>query len=240
MKRLCWILYCVSILALVACGDDDSSGSASGNVSVSLSTRAAISAPRIGGDIVLTRARFVIRDIKLETEGEPEGTEFETGPVLMELNLSGSLNEALVVGIPAGLYDEVRFKTHKLDDDDPVDQLALNDPVFADFAGPDRYSLIIEGSYDDGSGPREFVFNSDLNQEQRQQLIPPLVLQSGDSRANLTFVMDTTTWFVNGLGVTIDPALEVNRDQIEENIEMSIDLFEDDDEDGYEDGEDSG
>jgi hypothetical protein len=208
---------------------------------------------RAEGDLEITRARLVLEEIELETDDDDSsssgddssgndasdddsnGTEYEAGPILLELNLSGDVNEVVVADVPAGLYDELEFEVDTIDDDEPEDMSAMSDPAFADFVGENRYSVIIEGRYDGGQGFEDFTFRSDLSATQERYLVPPLVLEAGDASANLTLVIDTTMWFVDGSGGALDPSDPNNAAQIENNIQASIDVFEDDDSDGYED-----
>ena len=236
MTRYFVTIGLVVVVALAGCGDDSPTSGTGGDMgSVSLSTMALVAASKAEGDLEITRARFVLRDVKLHSKNQSKESEFLSGPFLLELDLSGTLNRITIGAVPAQRYDEVRFVVHKLDDDDERDQQVLENPLFSDFAGSERYSMIIEGRYDAGSGLESFVFRSDDNEEQRSPLIPPLDVDAGGAAVNLTFVMDTRQWFSDGQGGRLDPRDPGNTDAIEENIESSIDIFEDDDEDGRED-----
>lgn len=250
MKRITWAMLGLILLPLAACDDDEESTT----VGLSLSSRAVVATLRAEGDLEITRARLVLEEIELETDDDGTGSsssdgllseddpnddssgfEYETGPTLLELNLSGEVNKVMVANVPAGLYDELEFEVDTVDDDEPEDRSAMSNPAFADFVGENRYSVIIEGRYDGGAGFEDFTFRSDLSATQEQPLVPPLVLEAGDGSANLTLVIDTTTWFQDGSGSSLDPSDPTNASQIENNIQASIDVFEDDDEDGYED-----
>ena len=111
----------------------------------------------------------------------------------------------------------------------------LDDPEFEDFVGDKRYSVIIEGTVEEEGVPADFTFRSELSAEQEYDLIPPMVLEGADNDANLTLVVDTTMWFHDGSGGTLDPRDPGNREKIEDNIIRSIEVFEDDDEDGEDD-----
>ena len=67
---------------------------------VALSSRAVVATLRAEGDLEITRARLVLEEIELETDDDDSsgndasdddsnGTEYEAGPILLELNLSG-------------------------------------------------------------------------------------------------------------------------------------------------------
>ena len=226
----------VAAVSLTSCDDDDSpTATLPEGVTVTLSSQTLVAPARAAGDLQISRARFVLRDLKFHTPDGPEEMEFVTGPFVVDLNLNGSLNEVAAANVPADTYDEVRFKIHKLDDDDPRDLAAMREPEFADFVGPDRLSVRVEGTYDDGNGAAPFNFTSDLNEEQRVFLAPFLTVAEEDSSINVTMIVDTTGWFDDGQGGTLDPRNPSNTDEIEENISSSIDIFEDRDRDGRED-----
>lgn len=241
-----WSLLLILLLPLAACDDDEPSDT----VALSLSSRAVVSAARTDGDVTITRGRMILEEVELETddddspsrsddpddfEDSDDGIEFETGPILLELALDGSVNEVFVSNVPAGIYDEIEFEIDKLDDDEPEDFEALNDPRFADFVGDERYSVILEGTVEEGGIAEEFTFRSDLSAEQEYDLIPPMVLEGEDNDANLTLVIDTTMWFSDGSGGVLDPRDPADAERIESNIIASIEVFEDDDEDGEDD-----
>lgn len=239
MKNLLPFLALAVLFAVPGCDSDSPTGGGNADsVRVSFSTMARTPTFRVATGVTISRARFVVRDIRLHTVDGPEESEFETEPVLLELDLSGVLNRIAIGSVPPDLYDEVRFKVHKLDDDDAADRRALADPVFADFAEPERLSIIIEGTVDGEGGATPFVFESDLNEEQRSPIIPALALEAESNQVNLTLVMDTGMWFSNEGGGSLDPNRPEDRDLIEENIRASIDAFEDNDEDGIPDFED--
>jgi hypothetical protein len=246
MKFPFWILLLALAFGLAACDDDEPRDT----VALSLSAKAVVSAARADGDITVNRARLIVEELELDTddddsasrdedpddsEDSDDSTEFETGPILLELVLDGSVNEVLVSNIPAGIYDEVEFEIDKLDDDEPEDVDVLDDPQFADFVGDKRYSMIIEGTVEDGGSAVDFTFRSQLSAEQEYGLIPPMVLESDDNDANLTLVIDTTMWFSDGSGGVLDPRDPADAERIESNIIASIEVFEDDDEDGEDD-----
>jgi hypothetical protein len=98
--------------------------------------------------ISLARARFLLREIELDT-AVGDSCSFEVGPEVVELALPGGRTEIAVRSVPPWTYDEVEFDVHRLDPDDPVDQQALARPEFADFNTESRPSMIIEGTTTD-------------------------------------------------------------------------------------------
>lgn len=183
-------------------------------------------------ELVLTRVALVLREIELERVSaedcldDDDCEEFETGPVLLELPLDGTVTTAVTVDVPADTYDELEFEIHKPESSDDAAFIAAN----PDFSG---VSIRVEGTFDGNA----FVYTTDLDAEQEIELDPPLMVGETES-VNLTLRLDVTTWFENG-GTLVDPATAndggANEGLVENNIEQSIDVFEDDDRDGDDD-----
>lgn len=237
-------------VAIIACADSTGVAGAGG---VSLST---VAAPRTlpsgvtagSGELVQTygqhtlviqRVALVLREIELERveddgcasdSAEDDCEEFETGPVLLELDLDGGIQQMVAIQAPAGRYDELQFEIHKPGDDSPADDtfLAAN-PDFA------NVSIRVEGTFD-GEG---FVFLQDLDKEQELNLNPPLEIVEDGTAANVTLMVDVTTWFVRSDGSLVDPRTAnqggPNESVVQQNIERSIAAFEDDERDGHDD-----
>lgn len=94
--------------------------------------------------------------------------------------------------------------------------------------------MIIEGTFDDGSGPMSFRFLSDDNEERRIALASPLEVVAG-AAANVTLSIDPVSWFVDSAGGMLDPRNPTNEEAISDNIERSIRGFRDSDRDGRSD-----
>ncbi len=168
-----------------------------------------------------------------------EEYELELGPYLIEL-VGGDFNGAiqqnvLSADLPVGLYDEIEFEVHTLDEDDPEDAAAAAaDATLADLMSA-GLSVRIAGTMSNGNS---FVFESSLNEEQEKEI--QLVI--GDTATGvdgITLTIDPTVWFADGLGGCLDPSDDQNQSEIEENIKASIDLEEDDDGDGESDDVDT-
>jgi hypothetical protein len=243
------ILLGIGMLLAVACSDPIALEHR-GGVAVSFATRApapAPSAPAVvrstafddtltaGADtLVVTHAWLVLRDIELKlveaadcaAEPEPEGCEeIEIGPVLVDLPLSAGAEQAFDVDLPTGSYERIDFEIHKIGDD-PADLAFLAEhPTFADI------SIRVEGTFNGTA----FVFETDLDDEQEIDLVPPLVVAETTS-TNVTIFVDIDGWFRTGAGALVDPATantgEPNESLVTENIKQSLEAFEDPDGDG--------
>lgn len=240
-----------------ACGDGDATGPGSTpSVSLSLAvsggggaTASALAAPAFdlalsdaqNNTLTITRVAMVLREIELErvevvdcdVEPEPAGCEsFEVGPRLFEFPLDGSVTQILTIsGIEPGSYDELEIDVHKPSDDSPEDvSFLLAHPDFRDV------SIRVEGQYN-GS---DFLFLTDLNEEQEIDLLPPLEITSaGSGSTNVTLTVDLSTWFRDATGGLIDPLTAnkggANENYVKDTIKASIDGFEDEDHDGEHD-----
>jgi len=244
-------LIALGAATLVGCSNS-SVGPSAGQSQVSLSfTTAAAPTPAamvVSGDVtvadaqntlVITSAEVVLRDIELWRVGAQDcvGTldddsceKFQTGPTLLNLPLDGSVSQSLSVAIDAGTYDRIEFDIHKVSNNDPED---------ADFraAHPDLLdtSIRISGQYNG----TDFTYVTDLNESQRFNLVPQLVIDSLTTSTNVTVRLDLDRWFRDGAGNVIDPATAnkggVNENMVRDNIRNSIEGFEDRDRDGRDD-----
>ncbi len=189
---------------------------------------------------------IVLREIELERsshmdcddlEDSPENDddfceEFETGPILLEPSLDGSIEHVISLEVPEGEYDELEFDVHKLHGDSPENVAFL--VLFPEFIG---LSIRALGSFNG----EPFVFEQDLHVEQEIDLDPPLVV-SGFEATNVTLILDLSLWFRTAHGDLLNPSSAnhggVNESLVEHNIKNSFDAFEDDDEDGERDHDD--
>jgi len=188
----------------------------------------------------ITRAAVVLRRIELKRQfgaGCPESGqlaedchEFEAGPFLLELPMSGGLSSVVTIDVPPGTYDEVEFDIHKPGHSDPDDEAFIaRHPDFA------YVSIRVEGTFDG----QPFVFIQDLGESQEADLSPTLVVDgTAPMTTNLTLEIDLAQWFWDDDRL-VDPR-SANRDGpneklVEDNIEESIEAFEDRDRDGRRD-----
>jgi hypothetical protein len=238
--------------ALAACGDGTGPGAAR-TVSLTFSTgapggpllsRMGVADDTIisGSDVlIITRAQIVLREIELKREnddacesageGDDDGCEeFETGPMLIDLPLNGQAETAITIEADTGTYDEIDFEVHKAEGSGDAAFITQH-PEF------DGLSIRVEGTWNG----TPFVYQSDLDVEQENELVPPLVITE-TTGTNVTLRVDISTWFRNGSGALVDPATGnhngANESVIKENIKVSFHAFEDEDRDGDDSDED--
>jgi hypothetical protein len=210
-----------------------------------------VSSPAAGGlvigsgrdTIVVTRAQLVLREIELElADGEPcpadarrdddddDCEEIERGPVLFDLPLTGATASRLSVDVPAGRYDELEVRIHKVEGGDDDDRAFLQ--RHPDFRG---ISARLEGRYNG----RAFTYVTDVNGKLELDFRPPL--EVGRAGTNVTLAVDLARWFARGgrTGGLYDPA-EANgpgpvRAFVNNNIRASLRAMRDRNRDGRED-----
>lgn len=164
--------------------------------------------------------------------------EIERGPVLVALPLDSTQPRVVLeAAVPEGRFEGVEFDVHKLERDDPEDGAFLDETGF-----PAGVSIRVTGTWTPvGGTAQDFVYRSDLNEEQEIEFEPPIEVTAASPK-NVTFVVNVDTWFRLDDGTLVNPD-EGNddgryEDRIEENIEASIEGFEDDDRDGDDDNDD--
>ncbi|UCF21019.1 MAG: hypothetical protein JSU87_06410 [Gemmatimonadota bacterium] len=241
------------MMAAVACANDGSvtgPGGPAGTGSVTLSVALTGTAPSPAASLhahgleltdgastlVIESADLVVREIefeRIETPGcdsdsrDDDCEEYEVGPFLVALPLDGSVTREITAQVDTGTYDEIEFDIHKPEDDTAADRDFISqNPNFADI------SIRVTGTYNG----QDFLYTTDLNEDQEIHLSDPLVVQPDPGPVNVTLTIDLSSWFRTPSGLLIDPRTankgEPNENLVEDNIEVSIEGFRDDDSDG--------
>jgi hypothetical protein len=188
--------------------------------------------------LIITSAEVVAREIELRRAGvvscdssasRDDCEYFSTNARLITLPLASGVSQSIGVEVPAGTYESLRMKVHKVSDD-PGDAAFLA----ANPSWPDGESIRVTGFYNG----TPFTFVSDVNFDAEEDLVPALVIGE-TSQADLTVRIDLTVWFRQGLtGSLINPATAGsgggNKSTVENNIKNSVKVFKDDDHDGDE------
>ncbi len=258
MKAVIWTVLGAAVL-VSACSDSTGlSGNGTNQVSLSVTTQvgagpAAASAGMFmlaaadtltdgENELVFTQVELVLREIELErinhdscdsTAVDDDGCEeFETGPILLDLPLSGQVEQVIAIEADTGTYDEIEFELHKVSNDDPED--AAFRAAYPDMV---EKTIRVQGFYNG----QPFTYENDINDEQEYDLIPPLVVDEMTTSVNVTVLIDLAAWFVDGSGALVNPQSGNkggdNESLINENIKHSFEAFEDDDRDGDDDDE---
>ena len=179
--------------------------------------------------IVITRARIVIRTLKLHINGDADDTltheshdgdvdVIKAGPFVAEFNSTGEKIISTIT-IPPGTYDHIKFEIHKLNENE--DPSLLNDPLFGDFVNGGRYTFIIDGfAYVNGVA-YPFQFKSSQTDNVEVFLNPPAVMDATHVY-DLTLIFDPRLMFGRPGMRPLDPRDVDNQHDIEKLLKNSI------------------
>jgi hypothetical protein len=178
------------------------------------------------GTLVITSVKMIIKDIKLNVANSSDSSNFTVGMRVLYLDLNSSVNILSTGFIPAGTYDKVMFRIHKLEGNETPP-----DPEFVDPNG--RYSLIVKGTFNGIN----FVYKSDKSAHQKLTFQSHLQT-SLSGKSNITLCVKPYIWFISN-GVYLDPMDINNRNDIDNNIKANINnnfkIFVDNDRNGQPD-----
>lgn len=199
--------------------------------------------------IVISKAQFVIRDVKLKSastvcaddddaknsdkrdhsnDADHDCPTLRVGPFLVNLPVNGADAARVSVPVPAGTYTSVRLTLHKVTSSGATDALfAQANPDFRDI------SIRLDGTYNG----LPFVFVSDVDAQINAPLAQPLVI--GPAGHDVTVSIDLSTWFIRSQSGLYAPALANTpgavRSAVQNNIKNAFRVFGDRDHDGRED-----
>lgn len=210
--------------SLWSCAKNPMSGT-TGNLKLSIKAVPAPAKVAAGvQQVTITAAQIVIGEIEIESSERDSMDFMSSGPLVVNLDVTGSRTTLGAIAVPFGRYDEIEVAIAPLQ--------ASAGQVYT--ANPDlqNRSLLVRG-YIDGDSASAFVFASAIRLEQEQELSPPLLVDANSPNANIVLALDTASWFRDSSGGYLDPRLPRNQKAIEHNIKNSLKAFaDDDDEDG--------
>jgi len=213
------VVVLISGALFVSC---DTTQNTNGNFSLSFGSTNSL-LKTTSDSLQLTEVKILLKDVKLEQEsadkvsggehhGEGNEVVVRVGPFVVNLNLTGLTTNFIVSDIPAGTYDEIKFKIHRLEGSE-----IPPDPEFIDSQDTTmRYSVIVKGNYNG----TPFVYRSSKSAHQKLRLDEPLVVEENTS-TNLTITVDPYSWFYDG-DTLLDPSNANNMDEIDHNISASF------------------
>jgi len=197
----------VLMLGTIGCGEDTAAPQADNLDMSSMST--SDTTDNIG-ILILDTVKILIKDIKLNVaNNNQDSTNFKVGPYVLYLNMASNVNLMSTAYIPAGTYDKVAFKIHKLEPGEP-----LLDPDFEDING--RCSAVVKGRFEGN----EFVFKSDKSAHQKISFQGSLIV-TDLGKSNITLKIRPYIWFIKN-GLYLDPRDPANQNDIENNIKDNI------------------
>ena len=166
----------------------------------------------------LTAVRLVLRDIKFKSTAE-DTLNFKTAPMLLTVNLAGTVQSLGAIQVPLGTYNRIEFDVHRLE---KTSLTNLADTVtFADFLKGERYSVIIDGHMYISGKDSVFSYRSKIDAKQKYDLSPVLTVDKQTPNVNATMQINTANWFRFG-GALLDPMDTNNEGKIDEAIKASI------------------
>lgn len=171
--------------------------------------------------ISITRARFVMKDVKFKSIME-DTLNFKSGAFILDLNLSGIEQTVAVANVPFGSYQRIEFDVHRIE---PSTIAGRSDTAqFADFLAGERYSIIINGTVKINGKDSAFTYRSKVDAKQKIDILPALTVSKDSVDVKTVLRISSAQWFKNGSGALLDPNDKKNEGTIDENIKASIKL----------------
>lgn len=232
---------------LVVAGCDKSTSPAVTTGSLSFSTRySSAQAPALSmltlsknsgiaavDSIRITRARFVLKDIKFKSA--VDSMNYKSGPTVIEVNLASAPQTLAVQNVPFADYNRIEFDVHRTQPSEISGMSTAEQAAFADFLVGQVYSIIIEGTvYRTGQSDTSFVYRSKVDAQQKYDLVPALSITENNNQANVTLLLSSGSWFTGPAGL-VDPTDPNSEGVIDENLKAAIRVFKDNNKDGSKD-----
>ncbi|RMD93031.1 MAG: hypothetical protein D6813_04825, partial [Calditrichaeota bacterium] len=178
------------------------------------------------GIATITSARVVIEKIKFQSSIDDTLDFRFRQSFIQDLTVGSNVHVIETVQVPFGSYKESEIEIDDLDPEDGA--VYTQNPELQDL------SILVKGFVNDDPN-QNFIFTSDLSEEQEKEFNPPLVLDENSPSTNVVLFINMEQWFVDQNGNPLDPRSPANKEIIEDNIKASIDVFEDHDDDGKRD-----
>lgn len=229
MHTIMRISLTLSVLLISACTKETSTtstpSSAGGTLSLSSSYTTSVLGKVVSASavdsITVTRARFIIKDIKFKNAFE-DSLNFKANAFVMDLNLAGAEQNIAVADVPFGSYKRIEFDVHRIE----AKTLAgrTDTAQFADFLKGERYSVIISGTVKINGKDTVFTYRSKIDAKQKIDINPSLTISKDTVDVKTVLRLSSAKWFKNNSGVLLDPNDKNNEGVIDENIKSSIKL----------------
>jgi len=185
-------------------------------------------------ELKITKVTYILREIKFKTQKDSTEGLFKTTPLVLELNIAGSVQDVGGLTVPFGTYNRLEFDIHRAEANDTTAMSADQRVKIRPFFVGDKYSIIIEGTYNDGTSQKSFVYKSKVNMKQKIDLAQPLEVSESNSTVNATMLISSYNWFRDN-GSILDPTDSKNESKIDNNIRNSIKAVKDKNKDGIAD-----
>jgi hypothetical protein len=185
--------------------------------------------------IKITKVTYLLREIKFKTQQDSTDSMFKSTPLILELNLTGAVQNIQGITVPFGTYNRLEFDIHKAEAADTT-SMSADQKIKARqfFSGVNRYSIIIEGKKYTGGVATDFVYKSSINVKQKIDLPTSLVVNATNTDFNVTMLISSFGWFRNGNNL-LDPLLSNDFTSIDNNLRASVRAYKDNNKDGVAD-----
>ena len=160
-----------------------------------------------------------------DSGGDDGECEIEAGPFLVDLSgagLDGTAHPVAGVDVPAGTYEELRFRIA------PIDAAKAGSDAGLAAMAQAGASILVDGTLN--GTPFQFSTATRLDQKREGA-----VQVGGTAGTNVTLDFDPSGWFKAADGSLLDPTSADAKPAIEQNIRSSIRVKHDDDRDGHDD-----
>lgn len=184
--------------------------------------------------VLINKVTYILREIKFKNQKDSTDGLFKTTPLVLELNIAGSVQEIGGLTVPFGTYNRLEFDIHRAEANDTTAMNTEQRAKIRQFFVGDKYSFIIEGVVVDGATQKNFVYKSKMNMKQKIDLIQPLVVTESDNIIYATMLVSSFGWFKDGNNI-LDPTNPINESKIDYNIRQSIKAIKDKNKDGIAD-----
>lgn len=184
--------------------------------------------------IKITKATYLLREIKFKSQNDSTDGLYKTTPLVLELNLDGNVQEVASQNVPFGTYTRLEFDIHKAEANDTLSMSADQRTKIRPFFAGDKYSIIIEGIIYEGTTQRSFVYKSRLNVKQKIDLVQPIAVSGTEPAVNTTMLISSNGWFKENNSI-LDPSDSKNETKIDNNIRSSVRAYKDKNKDGIAD-----
>lgn len=221
------------------CDSTTEPGATSGTLSLSAkyTTASLLKSGNTAGvdSIKITKARFVLRDIKFKSP-KGDSSNFRTLPMVLQLQLNGSVTSIGSITVPLGSYSKIEYDVHRVEQPEISSLPSAEQVQFAEFLAAERYSIIINGIvYAAGAAPDTFTYRSKVDAKQKVDFDPAIDVTEASPSVNATVAISSSNWFKNQLGALVNPKDTNNEGVIDENLKMSIKIYKDNNKDGSKD-----
>lgn len=223
-------VFILLLFTFIACSDS-ASPETTGTINLSSKYSTAVLSKSSAAGVTITKATYILREIKFKTAKDSTEGIYKTTPLVLELNTSGNVQNVGGLKVPFGTYNRLEFDIHRAEANDTTAMSSEERAKIRPFFAGDKYSVIIEGIYNDGTTQKNFVYKSKINMKQKIDLPQPLVVTENENTINATMLISSYDWFKDN-NTILDPTDSKNSSKIDNNIKSSIKAVRDKNKDG--------